>query len=122
MDLIRALLLDVEAAPRPELPEAPDYEGWDLEGVMYHVRLLRDAGFLTAMDGTSTEGEWYQDLALTWPGHEFLEEVRDPEIWKKTKQGASKLGTWSLSVLGALAKAAIAAKAKELGVGLTSFE
>lgn len=41
---------------------------------------------------------------LTWQGHDFLDKVRDPEIWHATKEGAKKAGGFSLELLGALAK------------------
>jgi hypothetical protein len=29
---------------------------------------------------------------LTWNGHEFLDAVRDDEVWRRTKEGARKAG------------------------------
>ena len=38
-------------------------------------------------------------------GHEFLDTLRDPEIWRRTKQGAKKIGSASIDVLFTLGKA-----------------
>jgi Hypothetical protein (DUF2513) len=35
-------------------------------------------------------GKNWVDLNLTWQGHEFLETVRDPDVWERTKEGASR--------------------------------
>lgn len=42
---------------------------------------------------------------LTWNGHEFLDTIRDAEVWKRTKAGAEKAGNASVSFLWELAKA-----------------
>jgi hypothetical protein len=41
---------------------------------------------------------------ITWKGHEYINLVRDPKIWKKTKDGVKGLGSFSLELLGELAK------------------
>lgn len=50
---------------------------------------------------------------MTWNGHEFLDAVRDPEIWQKTKDGASKVGSASIEFLWEMAKAYAKHLAKE---------
>jgi len=44
---------------------------------------------------------------LTWHGHEFLDAIRDPEIWRRTKEGANKAGGFTVSLLADLAKGLI---------------
>ena len=116
MDLIRALLIAVDDAPTPELQVLPDLPPADDDEIAYHARLLIQAGFLTAIDISDNAQERYQDLSVTWEGHEFLESVRDPQIWSATKDGAKKLGSWSIGVIADLAKGAIVAKAHALGL------
>lgn len=116
MDLIRDLLLAIEASPKPELPEPPELDGRSADVVMYHVRMLREAGLIDALDTSDMGGEFYQELSLNWHGHEFLDDIRDPEIWSKTKAGALRVGSWSLGVLAELAKGALIAKAQSLGI------
>jgi hypothetical protein len=116
MDLVRSILLKIEGEGDPELREVPQIKDYDTANVTYHVRLLHEAGLVSAIDASTLDGEEYIDVGITWAGHEFLDDIRDPEIWKAAKSGATKLGSYSLSVLADLAKAAIAAKAQSLGL------
>jgi hypothetical protein len=50
---------------------------------------------------------------LTWAGHDFLDSVRDSEIWRATKEGAQKAGGFSLELLAALAKGLIKKKIEQ---------
>lgn len=75
-----------------------------------HVQMLVSAGYLTQTHQNA--------FRITWEGHEFLDKVRDDEIWRKTKEGASSLGSWSVKILGELASGYIRAKAVELGLPL----
>lgn len=77
--------------------------------------MLKDAGFL-AHEKMLAGGQF--GWRLTWQGHEFVDEVRDPEIWRKTKEGAEKVGSWSIKLLGELAAGFVRAKAAELGLPL----
>ena len=86
-------------------------DGFSEQQVDYHLVLLRDAGFIGAKRGLS--GDW-SISALTWEGHEFLDAVRDDGTWKKTKASAGKVGSWSVSMLGDIAKAIGKAEVKRL--------
>jgi len=41
---------------------------------------------------------------LSWHGHDFLDSVRSPEVWKKTKKGAEAAGGFTVDLLKDLAK------------------
>jgi hypothetical protein len=69
------------------------------EEVRYHLTLLMEAGFI---DGKPA-AEMPMIRSLTMAGHDFLDKVRDPEIWAKTKAGAKLAGSFSLKLLGDLA-------------------
>lgn len=123
MDLIREILLAVDAADEPpsfddliseDAPEA------DQKRYAYHVRMLTDqAGFLSGIDVESFDGPGWLDLNLTWRGHEFLDQIRDPEIWRKAKAGMEKAGGFSIDLIGALAKGLIKTQIeKHTGVDL----
>jgi len=87
MDLVREILLRVEANEKPTVPIAPfEIDGYPPEIVYHHVHLLDDAGLLTTL-GRPGMDQWFPKT-LTWQGHDFLDAVRDPEVWAKTKQGA----------------------------------
>ncbi|MDT3749532.1 DUF2513 domain-containing protein [Pseudomonas kurunegalensis] len=104
-ELVRDILLAVEAHDKPnrwlslKMPDRSDAE------TSYHVMLLAEAGLLKADDvGGLNSFEW-QATRLTYKGHEFLETVRDPEVWRRTKEGAEKAGIAGLSMLVELGKA-----------------
>lgn len=117
MDLIRELLLKVEASVSARLSSTPEIEGRTETEVAEHLRLAFDAGLLEGAQLKLLSGPpQFGNIGLTWSGHEFLDKVRDPEIWENTKAGAAKVGTFSLSLLGELAIGYAKAKAQALGL------
>lgn len=116
MDLIRTILLAVEAADLP-LQKAPQIDGQSPDAVSQHIRILNDAGYLDHGHFTYVHGlpSGYGHR-LTWAGHEFLDSIRDTAIWAKTKGAAEQLGSWSLEMLSDLAKGYIRLKAADLGL------
>src|SRR3546814_21127466 len=55
--------------------------------------LLDEAGYIraaAAQDADTPYGYMMQDASLTWAGYEFLETIRDTEIWRLTKTGADR--------------------------------
>ena len=116
MDVIRALLLELDAQPNEDLIGAAELAKKlviSAEVCTYHLKLLYQAGFIEAEAMlhvaqlpkflTPKKGEGrIQSIApssLTWEGHEFLETVRDEEIWKKSKIGAKKIGSLSVDII-----------------------
>ena len=55
----------------------------------------------------------FQFRQLTWSGHDFVDAVRDDEIWGKTRQGAKAAGGFSVDLLKDLAKGFIRKKIAE---------
>lgn len=120
-DLIRSLLLDVEMKD--------DGSGNPIEfdkiakvdrDITEHLFLLADAGLIEAIDASSMRAREIIVLRLTWQGHEYLDNIRDPEIWAGAKSGAQQLGGFSLEILGALAKGLIKKKIEQhTGVEIT---
>ena len=96
-DLIRQILLRVEAVDT--LDGKPDLkiEHFTDPDVAHNLDLIVQAGLISgaevkiAIDGsfiTSQVGRW----ALTWPGHDFLDSIRDDSLWAKIKEKAKELG------------------------------
>ncbi|TXN40690.1 DUF2513 domain-containing protein [Methylobacterium sp. WL30] len=122
MDLVRNILLALEAEPqkpssaslRDDLGEAEPHQVAD------HIRLMEDAGLVTCIRSAPLASHWRcQNIDLTWEGHDFLDTVRDPEVWKRTKDGASKMGGWTFGLLKDLGTAYLKHVAKErLGLDL----
>lgn len=109
MDLIREVLILVEGqadmdgtaefalqAGDPPLHECSQAE------LDYHVRLLCEAALLRG-----NKGGMLTISRLTWEGHEFLESVKDPGIWKKVQEKLSGLQGAALSVVAQLAQAEV---------------
>jgi hypothetical protein len=114
MDLIRELLLRIEAGedsfkPQPRETSRPETreEAWAAleeaeEKLREHLKLLQERGLIEAVH--YLDGEVLVDR-LTWEGHDFLESVRDPEIWRKTKSGVQRVGNASIEFVWEIAKA-----------------
>jgi hypothetical protein len=100
MDLVRQVLLQIEAAPyggawiELSLPDHSDEE------VTYHIKLLAEASLIEAINLSSHGNLVWQPQCLTWAGHEFLEAARDESRWKKAKSMVlEKSGGMLFSVL-----------------------
>lgn len=111
MDLIRQILITAEDFDSAIIPTFA--VNADAVTVQFHARLLVDAGYMT-QEKSLAGGK--MGWRLTWAGHEFLDEVRDPEIWRKTKEGADKVGSWSIKLIGEIASGFVRAKAIEMGL------
>lgn len=112
MELIRTILLKVEADPKFDgsyhsagaaslgITDHTDEE------VLYHLVMLVDAGFLVGNTKMARMGDVVV-AKLTWNGHEFLDAIRDPDIWSKTKERAKGVASIGLGLVWELAKAEI---------------
>jgi hypothetical protein len=114
MELIREIMLKLEAWPmnmgdavvmtpqdmRAEIP------GHDLAEINHHMDLIHEAGFIDD-GGPRASGPMFGFLfmGLSMNGHDFLDSVRSPDVWKRTQSVAAKVGTVSLSILVEIAKA-----------------
>jgi Hypothetical protein (DUF2513) len=110
MDLLRALLLKVEAEANPvgEFSlTSSDFDGFSEMQVWQHIQLLEDAGFIEeAQQMFGGESSW-QVGQILWNGHEYLDKVRDPEVWRKTKEIAAKAGGGGVEVMSQIASSVI---------------
>lgn len=116
MDLLRNLLFQIEDKDvglfNDILVEAPGIDQPILQG---HLRLLTEAKLIDAITAPDCGDnfDYYTPIRLTWAGHDFLDSVRDPEIWSKTKEGAESAGGFTLELLAALAKGFLKLKIKQ---------
>lgn len=86
MDLIRSLLLQVEDGVSVEL------DSYTKEQILYHKNLIIEAHLV---HGRALHGE-DQLLAvmidrLSWEGHEFLDAIRNEDVWQQTKERIEKI-------------------------------
>lgn len=73
------------------------------EDIEYTVKQLIDAGYLDAefyMEG-------YFIKQMTFAGHNLLDDIRDIDVWKKTKDKASKISSVSIPVIQQIASSVI---------------
>ncbi|TXN73413.1 DUF2513 domain-containing protein [Methylobacterium sp. WL6] len=128
MSLIRELLLKLEVLEKSTFDIAtvsssePEItiDGYSVDQTDYHMSLLYEAGLITSGADTDMmmDGTWIF-RRLTWSGHDFIETVRDPEVWKRTKSGAGKLGGLAFEGIKNMATAYAKHLAKErLGLDL----
>lgn len=105
-DLMRDILLATEASNEVPLKwTVLDLPGRTLQETSYHVMLMQEAGFIEARDLTNLKQYEWQPKRLTFKGHEFLDTIRDREVWRRTKEGAEKAGSASIGFIWELAKA-----------------
>ena len=105
MDLIRELLLKLEALPMCQgrkVDITPDAEevavsGYDFDQIDYHLTQIRKSGFIDEGGCRPMVGIGFR--GLTPAGHDFLDSVRDPETWAKTKNVAAGAGGFTINLL-----------------------
>jgi hypothetical protein len=85
LDLIRRILLAVEARQETEQPFSVSINGYSQEQICYHIRLLAEAGLLRAVDYSGNGPPNWQAQSLTWGGHDWLDATRSDTVWHKVK-------------------------------------
>jgi len=121
MDLIRELLLRLEALPLgggDAVTISWDADeiavpGHDVDQIAYHLSQIEQAGFINDAGAKPLIGIGF--MCLTPRGHDFLDAVREPKVWVETKTRADKVGGWTVGILTDLAKGYLKAKAAEHG-------
>lgn len=85
MDLIRDLLLEIEAMPPGSVYDSSDstIEGEEPIVIREHMELLQDAAFLK---GCFAERSGISCAGLTWQGHDFLAAARTQSVWNEAKK------------------------------------
>jgi hypothetical protein len=97
LDLIRDILLDVENwnTPQPLTLGNLQYEGKTKQEIGYQLELLYDKHYVDVRILKGHDGISYEEaliLRMTMAGHDYLDSVRSPEVWKKTKAKLEKVG------------------------------
>jgi hypothetical protein len=119
MDLIRALILKLEALPmRPGGTAhitAADKEvavsGKTVDEIDYHLSQIEKSGYIDTGGVTPMVGIGFR--CLTKAGHDFADSVRDDAIWHEAKEGAKKAGGFSIELLVSLAKGLLKKKIEQ---------
>lgn len=126
-DLLREILLKVEEEYKGGLIQ---WKMADLESVFSreknvvedHMLQLVEKGFLRPqIDRSWRNGSSVYFGGISFDGHDFLDNIRDEKVWRKTKEGARQIGSFSLDVIRDVAKAIINKKVKQLTDGEFGF-
>ena len=76
--------------------------GYDVDQIDYHLSQIRKSGLIDEGGARPMSGTGFR--CLTPAGHDFLDFVRDPETWSRTKKAAAGAGGFTLDLLSDLAK------------------
>jgi hypothetical protein len=85
MDLIRQILLELEAHQDPRGTVVIRAEGYSPEQVAYHVKLMAECGLVDAVNFSTMGRMDWRPRSLTWAGHEFLDATRNDGVWHRLK-------------------------------------
>jgi len=87
LELVRKILLAMEAYQHGFAPEPFTVDGYDQGVIEHHVWLMEQGGLITASDKSSLQDPSATAIAesITWEGHEFLDAVRNDKVWSKLK-------------------------------------
>jgi hypothetical protein len=113
MDTIRTLLLRLEAIEIPPRAAFVLIDGYtegikvheedDPSELNYHLALIKEKGLIRS-PGNNNLDDRIRFGGFTWEGHDFLDSIRDDEVWRKTKGAIEGAGGWTLDLLTDLAK------------------
>lgn len=92
LDLMRKLLLALETREEECFASELKIANYDGGRIQYHVRLLAQGGYVVGSDQSTMDGNDFLVESLTFSGHEYLDAVRSPKIWRMTKEAAVKVG------------------------------
>ncbi|QTC40994.1 DUF2513 domain-containing protein [Bacillus sp. V3] len=90
MELVRDLLLLIENNNESKELKIPN--NWSREKVAYHLKILDQAGYVKNYTKWADNKPMWLIASLTWDGHEFLDSIKNDNVWEKTKTGIKKKG------------------------------
>lgn len=103
MDLIRAILIEVEKLPLDPAFHDISVPGYTEAEITYHVQLADEAGLIEAINLSSHDGVCWKPKRLTYEGHKFLDAARSDPVWEKAKNTLlSTAGTITIEGLKAV--------------------
>ncbi|EGP5427379.1 MULTISPECIES: DUF2513 domain-containing protein [Enterococcus] len=121
-DLIRDILLYSETLPfrksafQNEINESSLREKYSQDEIIYAISRMGDddAKLINGWVKYASDKPYMWCIGSpTYEGHQYLENIRDPKVWKVVKEKVSLVGTASISIMGQVALAYIQ---KQLGI------
>ncbi|EMC06742.1 DUF2513 domain-containing protein [Streptococcus mutans] len=110
-EVVRDILLDIEELhqyPNPFTFSTPEKfnraKKYDIDTIAYHCNLLEEAKFLK-WDPIYGNNELQNGIinGITYNGHQFLDSIRSPKVWRETKARTEKLGIFTINVISQIA-------------------
>jgi len=94
MNLIREILLKLEAHEHGHAPGKLEIPGYSDEQIGFHIFLMGQARLLVTHDVTNAADRSPAAMALsmTWDGYEFLDAARNDSVWKKARHEVTRAG------------------------------
>lgn len=94
MELCRKILLAIEEQYVDTALYGLEVEGYSMQQVAYHCKILHDARLISDYKGHFASNELldFGVGCLTWEGHEFLDKIREDTVWNKTKDVITQKG------------------------------
>lgn len=85
---------------------------YSYQDILYTCDKLYEAGFINAIRTYSICSRYPTIIvqSITYSGHEFLDNIRDNQIWKETKNKMKEIGGFSIAVMGQVAASIISSK------------
>lgn len=107
MDLIRDILLEIEAQPAGKLIEEISLPGdYSTEEIVGHLRLIEQAELIDGHLDFFAEGTAIAIDGLSNKGHDLLDSIRGEAVWAKTKERVEEVGgSVAMDTLKAIASA-----------------
>lgn len=104
MDLVRQILTDLEAVKWTNQAYEIKVDGYDDADVMYHVKMMGQAGLLNTLDSSTMDGPEIYPIDITWQGQQFFQKVKSDAIYQQAKSTVlQKTGALAFDLLAAVA-------------------
>ncbi len=100
MDLVRMILLRLEANPSGCAPRDFGIKSYSPQGIGYHAHIMPQVGVIEGTDTTNFESPGPEAVPtnLTWKGHGLLDLARDQERWNQARAVIAKVGSAPVAV------------------------
>lgn len=106
LDLIRDILLKIESMDKKVITIA-DLGATtqdEFNRIGFHIRLLMDCNYVEAIDVRTKQEEAYVVKRITSSGYDYLDSIRDNNVWNETKNKLESVGSSaSLEIVKAVA-------------------
>lgn len=96
LDLIREILLRIESNEQNATLSSSSFHDLNENNdvIDYHLYLLADAGYIEYLE-VPIIGHYYPQIIVQWitnDGCDYLDSIRSPKIWAKTKEKLKDVG------------------------------